>query len=59
MRKALQQTCDDRTASTTDAAKERKRIAHLYQKILGSQGKGSPRRALQKKILPQWQTALK
>lgn len=58
MRKALQQTCDDRTASTTDAAKERK-IAHLYQKILGSQGKGSPRRALQKNILPQWQTALK
>ena len=39
--------------------KEGKKIAHPYQKIPGMQGKSSPRRNLQKEILPQWQSALK
>jgi len=38
---------------------EREKIAHLYQKTPGSQGKSSPRTDLQKEILPQWQSALK
>jgi len=39
--------------------KERKKIAYLYQMIPGLEGKASPRRDLQKEILPQRQSALK
>jgi len=35
------------------------KITPLYQKILGSQGKASPRKDHQQEILPQWQSALK
>ena len=41
------------------AIKEGKKSAHLYQKSPSSQGKASPKRDLQKEILPQWQSALK
>uniref|UniRef100_A0A8C2YGS9 Uncharacterized protein n=1 Tax=Coturnix japonica TaxID=93934 RepID=A0A8C2YGS9_COTJA len=41
------------------AIKEGKKVVHLYQKIPGSQGKVTPRRELQEKILPQQQSALK
>ena len=39
--------------------KEGKKVVHPYQKILGLQGKASARRELQKKILPQGQSAPK
>ena len=41
------------------AIKEGKKSAHLYQKSPSSQGKASPKRDLQKEILPQSQAALK
>ena len=45
-------------AGQKGAIKEGKKIAHLYQKIPGLQGKASPKRDLQPEILPQWQSAL-
>ena len=60
MGKALQQRCNDRRIGTIERCyKERKKIAHPYQKIRGSQGKASPGRDLQKGLLPHWQSALK
>lgn len=41
------------------AVKERKKIAHQYEKILGSQGKASPTNNLHKENLPERQSALK
>jgi len=41
------------------AIKERKKIAHLNQKILGFLEKVSPGMNIQEKILPEWQSALK
>ena len=46
-------------AQEKGATKEGKKIAYLYQKSWGLQGKASSKRDLQKETLPQWQSALK
>jgi len=48
----------ERLAQYKGAINEGKKIAHLYKNIPDLQRKASPRRDLQKEILPQWGSAL-